>query len=112
MKTRIISLLLSTALTVSVIAGCGNTGTGDTTANNTTTETTADAAENGEQVADKTESTENTDSAENTDNTDNSESVDDQAKATGSDEKSLPTTFEELISSLHAGQSYRLCSYL
>ncbi len=85
MKTKIVTLLLSAALAATVITGCGNTGA----------ETSTETSTNNEQATD-TEA-----GAESTDNT-----AADSQQSQDSGEKTLPTNFEELIASLHAGQSY------
>ena len=81
MKTKLITLLIATALTASIISGCGKTtvedsGAGATNvesaAENDTKDTTAEAAEN----------------------------------ITDSSDSSKSNTYEELVASLHAGQSY------
>ncbi len=104
MKSRIISLLLSTALTVSIIAGCGNANTGNSnTEASTTTEAPADSTETDKQAEDTADSA---DSTESSATEDSSATDDSQEQAADSGRKSLPASFEELISSLHAGQSY------
>lgn len=82
MRKKIITSLMSVALTVSVITGCGNTAT------------------DNEQVPDTTASTENQTTTEST-----AESTADST-AENSAAKKTPTNFSELIASLHAGQSY------
>ena len=87
MRSKIISVILSGALTVSIITGCGNTNadsSADTSANNQqTTETTSNAG--------STESTETTESSDAT---------------AASEQSGSAAAFEEIIASLHAGQSY------
>lgn len=79
MKTKIITLLLSSTLIFSVITGCGNSVT-DNSVSETQTQDTAATSSSESSV------TTNTPMADN--------------------EKSSPASFDELISSLCAGQSY------
>jgi hypothetical protein len=79
MKTKLITLLIATALTASIISGCGKTTVEDSgatnvesAAENDTKDTTAETAEN----------------------------------ITDSSDSSKSNTYEELVASLHAGQSY------
>ena len=82
MKSKIITLLLSAILAVTVITGCGNSTTETSIA--TSTETSDDTS---------TEASANDQSADTTDASDTATTA-------------LPTSYEELIASLHAGQSY------
>ncbi len=82
MKSKIIALLLSTALVISII-GCGSTGA------ETTTETTT------EQGDDTTASADNAGTADGN-----------STQADGAGNVAAPATFDEYIASLHAGQAY------
>ncbi len=97
MKSKITSLLLSTVLTVSIITGCGNTTT--ETNNDTSTETTT-----SDEQAESTQA--NDDTASSTDSTGSSTEDSNQTQETNISEDALPTTYEEFIATLHAGQSY------
>ena len=74
MKTKLITLLIATALTASIISGCGKSAATnvESAAENDAKDTTAETTEN----------------------------------ITGSNDSSKSNTYEELVASLHAGQSY------
>ena len=86
MKSKLISLLLSTFLAVSVISGCSNNTANDSK------ETSA----NKEQASNNTSATTSDTSSQNNDST----------NSTDTSNVSSPKNFDELIASLHAGQSY------
>ena len=80
MKSKIVTLLLSVALTVTVITGCGNTATETTTDTTTSTEQASDTATSAESTADST--------------------------TESSHAQTAAASLSELADSLHAGQSY------
>ena len=90
MRSKVIALLLSTTLTAAVLSGCQNSSTS----------TPTDTGNKEEQASDETtqtssDSSETSEAATTTENTDET-----------SDESTLPTSYEDLIVALHAGQSY------
>lgn len=91
MKKKIIALVLTTAMTVSVISGCGNAAAD--TAADTSAETPA-----GDSQSTETEASSDSSDTAATDST--------EAPAAESGEVTIPTNYEELIASLHAGQAY------
>lgn len=93
MKSKVISFFLSTAMIASVLVGCSNNSANDTTADQGSSAQVAGGdAEGSADGADTADSSSN-------DNTDADANA-------SSNEASLPATYDELIASLHAGQSY------
>ncbi len=88
MRNKVISLMLSIALTAAVLSGC-----------NSNSSETSQETQNTDQESD-------TNSETNSDNTDADAADTTDTSADASSDTGAPSTYEELIASLHAGQSY------